>query len=98
MSHLNTIFRFFMKYSLPECEQSLPVSLKTLGWDNEFAFAFSKYPGQYIPGRSSLFHAGKTGYQNFVCDVCPPQGLYEGRRGKEVLLFVITKTAAGASV
>ena len=40
-----------MSYSPPECGQNLPVTLKTMGWDDEFALAFSKYPGSYIAGR-----------------------------------------------
>ena len=34
-----------------------------------------------------MIRVGKTCYQKFVCDVPPPQGLSEARRGKTVSTF-----------
>ena len=55
---------FFMKYSPQHCGQHLPVSLKTMGWDDECASVFSKYTGPYIPGRVTCRQ--RTVYDVFI--------------------------------
>jgi len=55
---------FFMSNSPQNCGQHLPVSLETLGWDDESASAFSKYTGPYIPGRVACRQ--RTVYDVFI--------------------------------
>ena len=53
-----------MSNSPQNCGQHLPVSLETLGWDDESASAFSKYTGPYIPGRVACRQ--RTVYDVFI--------------------------------
>ncbi|HUW86619.1 MAG TPA: ribosome small subunit-dependent GTPase A [Methanoregula sp.] len=53
-----------MTYSSPACRQSLSVSLPSLGWDDDFASAFAKYPKHYIPGRVACRQ--RTVYDVFI--------------------------------
>ncbi|MCK9593103.1 MAG: hypothetical protein M0Q91_13945 [Methanoregula sp.] len=47
-----------------QCGQNPPSSLKTIGWDDEFVSAFSKYTGSHIPGRVACRQ--RTVYDVFI--------------------------------
>jgi ribosome biogenesis GTPase len=53
-----------MSNSPQHCGQHLSVSLKTMGWDDECASAFSKYTGPCIPGRVACRQ--RTVYDIFI--------------------------------
>jgi ribosome biogenesis GTPase len=63
MSRLHR-FGFFMRDSPQQSRQPLPVTLKTMGWNDAYAQAFSQYSGPYIPGRVACRQ--RTVYDVFI--------------------------------